>query len=101
MDPRAGTEAIGFGPCGLVEIGALRAEGSGVTTGWAATAPRAAAGAAAYGTLSLGAHVDLLARADLVVPILRSTFLFRNVDGPVFQPSLLSLRTGAGVEYRF
>jgi hypothetical protein len=96
-----GREGLAFGPCADAEVGMLSAKGVGVSEGFSAQTLWLAMGAGAYAAIPLGPHLSLPLHLDVVAPLLRPEFVFRNVPTRVFRAPVVGGRISAGVEFHF
>ena len=96
-----GREGLAFGPCADAEVGVLSAKGFGVSEGFSAQTLWLALGAGAYAAIPLGPHLSLPLHLDVVAPLLRPEFVFKNVPNRVFQAPVVGARMSAGVEFHF
>ena len=79
----------------------VSAEGGGVSSGFPAHTLWLALGAGAYAAVPLGRHLSLPLHLDVVAPLLRPEFVFRNVPTRVFQAPAVGGRISAGIEFHF
>jgi hypothetical protein len=96
-----GRESLAFGPCADAEVGVLSAKGLGVSEGFPAQTLWLALGAGAYAAIPLGPHLSLPLHLDVVAPLLRPEFVFRNVPTRVFRAPVVGGRISAGIELHF
>jgi hypothetical protein len=96
-----GREDLAFGPCADAEVGMLSAKGFNVSEGFSAQTLWLALGAGAYAAIPLGPHLSLPLHLDVVAPLLRPEFVFRNVPTRVFRAPVVGGRASAGVELHF
>jgi hypothetical protein len=83
------------------EVGVLSAKGFGVSEGFSAQTLWLALGAGAYAAIPLGPHLSLPLHLDVVAPLLRPEFVFKNVPNRVLQAPVVGARMSAGVEFHF
>jgi len=96
-----GRESLAFGPCAGGELGAVSAKGFGVTQGFPANTLWSALGAGGYAAVSLGHHLSLPLHLDVLAPLRRSQFVFKNEPQVVFQAPAVGVRMSAGIELNF
>jgi hypothetical protein len=96
-----GRENLAVGPCADAELGMLSAKGFGVSEGFPAQTLWLALGAGAYAAIPLGPHLSLPLHLDVVAPLLRPEFVFRNVPTRVFRAPVVGGRISAGIELHF
>ena len=58
-------------------------------------------GAGAYAAIPLGRHLSLPLHVDVLAPLRRTEFVFKNEPGRVFQAPAVGVRIGLGVELHF
>jgi hypothetical protein len=96
-----GREGVAFGPCADAELGVVSAKGFGVSQSLPANTAWLALGAGVYAAVSLGPHLSLPLHLDVLAPLRRSEFVFKNVPGRVFQAPVVGGRICAGIELHF
>jgi hypothetical protein len=97
-----GREALAFGPCADAEIGMVSAQGFGISQGFSAEKLWLAMGAGGYAAISLGHRWSVPLHLDVLAPLLRPEFVFKNVPpSRVFQASVVGVRVSAGIELHF
>jgi hypothetical protein len=96
-----GREGLAFGPCADAEVGVVSAKGFGASEGFPAQTLWLALGAGAYAAIPLGPHLSLPLHLDVVAPLLRPEFVFKNVPNRVFQAPVVGARMSAGIEFHF
>ncbi len=96
-----GSESLAFGPCADAEVGVTSAKGFGVSQSLPADTLWSALGAGGYAAISLGHHLDLPLHLDVLAPLRRSEFVFKNEPERVFQAPAVGVRVSAGIELRF
>jgi hypothetical protein len=96
-----GRENLAVGPCADAEVGMLSAKGFGVSEGFSTQTLWLALGAGAYAAIPLGPHLSLPLHLDVVAPLLRPEFVFRNVPTRVFRAPVVGGRISAGIEFHF
>ena len=90
-----------FGPCADYELGVMSARGFLVTEGLPGQTLWSALGAGAYAAIPLGRHLSLPLHVDVLAPLRRTEFVFKNEPGRVFQAPAVGVRIGLGVELHF
>ena len=96
-----GPRAFAFGPCADAEFGVTSAQGFGVSQSLPTNTPWSALGAGGYAAISLGHHVSIPLHVDVLAPLRRSEFVFKNEPTRVFQAPAVGVRMSAGIELRF
>jgi hypothetical protein len=96
-----GPQAFAFGPCADAEFGVISAKGVGVSQSLPADTLWSALGAGGYAAISLGRHLGLPLHVDVLAPLRRSEFVFKNEPNRVFQAPAVGVRVSAGIELRF
>jgi hypothetical protein len=96
-----GRESLAFGPCADAEVGVTSAKGFGVSQSLPADTLWSALGAGGYAAISLGRHLGLPLHLDVLAPLRRSEFVFKNEPKRVFQAPAVGVRMSAGIELRF
>jgi hypothetical protein len=96
-----GPQGFAFGPCGDAEFGVISAKGVGVSQSLPASTLWSALGAGGYAAVSLGHHLGLPLHVDVLAPLRRSEFVFKNEPNRVFQAPAVGVRVSAGIELRF
>lgn len=96
-----GREGSAFGPCADYELGVISARGFGVSESLPAQTLWSALGAGAYAAIRLGSHFSLPLHVDVLAPLRRTEFVFKNEPGRVFQAPAVGVRIGLGVELHF
>lgn len=97
---RLGPSGVGFGPCAIAEAGVVSAEGYGASEGFSKHAPWAALGGGGYLSLAMGRLYGSL-ELDVLFPLYRPSYVFRDLPGVVFQAPAAGLRALAGLGWRF
>jgi hypothetical protein len=96
-----GRESLAVGPCVDAESGVVSAKGFGASEGFPAQTLWLALGAGAYAAIPLGPHFSLPLHLDVVAPLLRPEFVFKNVPNRVFQAPVVGARMSSGIEFHF
>jgi hypothetical protein len=96
-----GHDAVDFGPCADAELGVVSAKGFGVSVGFPAHTTWVALGAGGYVAIALGSHVNIPIHIDVLAPLLRPEYVFKDVEGRVYQAPPVGARIHAGVAWRF
>jgi hypothetical protein len=96
-----GRESWAFGPCADAEVGVISAQGFGVSQSLPASTLWSALGAGGYAAISLGRHLGLPLHLDVLAPLRRSEFVFKNEPTRVFRAPAVGVRMSAGIELRF
>ncbi len=100
-----GHAGLAFGPCADVELGVVSAQGFGVNLSLPAHTLWSAVGAGLYASIPLGHHLSLPLHADVLAPLRRPEFVFKDdagrVTSQVFQAPPAGVRISAGVELSF
>ncbi|HJX63694.1 MAG TPA: hypothetical protein VJ860_07045 [Polyangia bacterium] len=96
-----GRGGLAFGPCADAEFGVTSAQGFGVSQSLPASTPWLAVGAGGYAAISLGRHLSLPLHLDVLAPLRRSEFVFKNEPKRVFQAPAVGVRMSAGIELHF
>jgi hypothetical protein len=100
-----GHASLGYGPCADAELGVVSAKGFGVNVSLPAHTLWWALGAGLYGSMPLGHHLSLPLHADVLAPLRRTEFVFKDntgrVTSRVFQAPPAGVRISAGVELSF
>jgi hypothetical protein len=96
-----GRQALAFGPCADAEAGVVSAQGFGVSQSIPVNSPWLAVGAGGYAAISIGPHWSVPLHLDVLSPLLRREFVFKNVPNRVFQAPVVGTRVSAGIELRF
>jgi hypothetical protein len=96
-----GGQAVAFGPCADAEVGVVSAQGFGVSQSFPTSKPWLAIGAGGYAAISLGPRWSFPLHLDILAPLLRPEFVFKNVPDRVFQAPVVGIRVSAGIELRF
>ena len=96
-----GPQAFAFGPCADAEVGLTSAQGFGVSQSLPADTLWSALGAGGYAAISLGRHLGLPLHLDVLAPLRRSEFVFKNEPKRVFQAPAVGVRMSAGIELHF
>jgi hypothetical protein len=96
-----GREGLAFGPCADAELGVVSAKGVNVSQSLPADTAWLALGAGVYAAVSLGPHFSLPLHLDVLAPLRRSEFVFKNLPGRVFQAPAVGARISAGIELHF
>ena len=97
-----GRETLAFGPCVDAEVGWMSAQGCGVSQSITANQPWLAIGVGGYAAISLGSRWNIPLHLDVLAPILRPEFVFKNVpQSRVFQAPIVGVRVSAGIEMCF
>jgi hypothetical protein len=96
-----GGQAVAFGPCADAEVGVVSAQGFGVSQSFSTSKPWLAIGAGGYAAISLGPRWSVPLHLDILAPLLRPEFVFKNVPSRVFQAPVVGVRVSAGIELRF
>jgi hypothetical protein len=100
-----GRAGLGYGPCADVELGVVSAKGLGINVSLPAHTLWWAMGAGLYASLPLGHHLSLPLHVDVLVPLRRPEFVFKDdagrVTSRVFQAPPAGVRISAGVELSF
>jgi hypothetical protein len=98
---RLGQQALAFGPCVDAEVGVVSAHGFGASQGFPANKPWLAIGAGGYVAISLRSRWSIPLHLDVLAPLVRPEFVFKNVPSRVFQAPVVGVRVSAGIELRF
>jgi hypothetical protein len=96
-----GRESLAYGPCADGELGVVSAKGFGVSQGFPANTFWSALGAGGYAAISLGHHISLPLHIDVLAPLRRSQFVFKNEPQVVFQAPAVGVRMSVGIELIF
>jgi hypothetical protein len=96
-----GGQALAFGSCANAEVGLVSAQGFGVSQSFPTSKPWLAIGAGGYAAISLGPRWSVPLHLDILAPLLRPEFVFKNVPSRVFQAPVVGVRVSAGIELRF
>jgi hypothetical protein len=96
-----GREGLAFGPCADAELGVVSAKGVNVSQSLPADTVWLALGGGVYAAVSLGPHLSIPLHLDVLAPLRRSEFVFKNVSGRVFQAPVVGGRISAGIELHF
>jgi len=97
-----GREGLAFGPCADAELGVVSAKGVGVSQSLPADTAWLALGGGVYAAVSLGPHFSLPIHLDVLAPLRRSEFVFKNVNPDrVFQAPVVGGRISVGIELHF
>jgi hypothetical protein len=97
-----GREALAFGPCADAEIGMVSAKGVGISQGFSAEKLWLAIGAGGYAAIPLGHRWSIPLHLDVLAPLLRPEFVFKNVPPErVFQAPVVGVRVSVGIELHF
>ena len=96
---RASVASLEFGPCAVLELGALRGVGLTGTNRQSQTGLWLAPGALFYGALRHG-NVRFGVQSGLVVPVVRDRFLFAP-NTEVFHPPALGLLAEIGLAWTY
>ena len=96
-----GPQAFAFGPCADAEFGVISAQGFGVSQSLPTSTSWSALGAGGYAAASLGRHLSFPVHLDVLAPLRRSEFVFKNEPTRVFQAPPAGVRMSAGIELRF
>ena len=96
-----GREGLAFGPCADAELGVVSAKGVNVSESLPAQTLWSALGAGAYAAIPLGHHLSLALHADVLAPLRRTEFVFKNEPSRVFQAPAVGGRMSIGVELHF
>jgi hypothetical protein len=96
-----GREGLAFGACADAELGVVSAQGVGVSESLPAQTLWSALGAGAYAAIPLGPHFRIPLHVDVLAPLRRTEFVFKNEPGRVFQTPAVGVRISLGVELHF
>lgn len=93
--------AFAFGPCAIVEAGVVSAEGHGASEGFSKHAPWIAVGAGGYLSVAVGRHLRGSVEADILFPMYRPEYVFRELPGVAFKAPGVGGRALVGMGWRF
>jgi hypothetical protein len=96
-----GQEALAWGPCADVEVGVISGQGFGISQSFPTNKLWLAVGAGGYAAISLGRRFSIPLHLDVLAPLRRPEFVFKNVPDRVFQAPVVGVRVSAGIELRF
>jgi hypothetical protein len=100
-----GGPKLAWGPCAVGEFGVVSAKGGDVNRALPAQVPWWAAGAGGYAVVPLARQWAIPVHLDVLLPLHRSEYVFRdgqgNVSAHVFKAALMGIRVSAGVELHF
>jgi hypothetical protein len=96
-----GQDAVDFGPCADAEWGVVSAKGVGVSVGFPARTTWVALGAGGYVAVAIGPHVNIPLHIDILAPLLRPEYVFKDVEGRVYQAPPVGARIHTGIAWRF
>ncbi|MBN9162616.1 MAG: hypothetical protein BGO98_21285 [Myxococcales bacterium 68-20] len=94
------THTFDLSPCAGADVHLVSAPGHGADANYAASGAWTAIGAGALGRLHITSWLALRARAEVVVPLSRPTFVVEN-EGFVHRPSILGAAASLGIEALF
>jgi hypothetical protein len=92
---------IEVGPCASAEVGAVRGQGFGATENTSKNTPWVALGAGGLVLVQANRWLYFPIHADAVIPLWRPSYVFGNVETPIFRSWIVGARLTAGVELRF
>jgi hypothetical protein len=90
-----------WGPCAEAEVGAVRGEGVGQLQVASETTPWFGLGAGGAVIIKATSWLHFPLRAGAVVPLWRPSYVFRNVDSPIFRAWPVGVRLAVSGEVRF
>jgi hypothetical protein len=97
--------SLAYGFCADAEVGRVSAKGFGGSRGLPAQTLWLALGAGVYAALPLRPYLSLPVHLDMLAPLQRNEFVFKdgpgNVTGRVFKAPVLGLRITLGIELHF
>ena len=97
--------ALAYGACVDAEVGMVSAKGFGINQGLPARTLWLALGAGVYAAVPLRPYLSLPVHLDMLAPLRRSEFVFKdepgNVTGRVFKAPAVGLRISMGIELHF
>jgi hypothetical protein len=92
---------VALGPCAEAEVGIVRGTGTGQLEVASESTPWFGLGAGGTVVFEVTSWLRFPIHAGAVVPLWRPTYVFRNVDSPIFRAWPLGGRLTLGVEARF
>ena len=96
-----GGATLDIGPCVDAELGRVTAKGVGASVGFPAHTTWFALGAGGYASIPLGARIHLPLHLDVLAPLIRSEYVFKDARGRVYQAPAVGIRLRVGIEVRF
>jgi hypothetical protein len=97
--------ALAYGACADAEVGMVSAKGFGINQGLPARTLWLALGAGVYAAVPLRPYLSLPVHLDMLAPLRRSEFVFKdepgNVTGRVFKAPAAGVRISMGIELHF
>ena len=89
------------GPCAAIEAGLLRGQGIKVSEPSSETTPWLAMGAGGVMGIKAGTWLRFPVHLDAIAPVLRSGFVFRNVQSPILRSWRVGVRLAVSAELQF